>query len=311
MRSIWKYLSGHIRKDFNGLQYVLIGAFLAVSIYVNYLIDFENSILDTQRGFIKFFCRLIFFGTAYFTTLIITCIVKREQAIFSKTSFWIKSLLALSLLSLDSSVPFLKGWIDSTLPVQVQYWGYKVAINLISLFTILLPLFIFFRLYESNETHLYGIRAKHFDTRPYFQMILLMLPVLLAASFHGSFLKAYPLYRSSTAHTFLGVPELITILGYELAYGLDFITVEFLFRGFMVIGMIEILGRNSILPMAATYCFLHFGKPPGEAISSVFGGYILGVIAYETKSIWGGIIVHLGIAWTMEVIGFTQKSFST
>ena len=311
MRSIWKYLSGHIRKDFNGLQYVLIGVFLAGSIYINYLNDFENSILDTQRGFIKFFSRLIFFSTAYFTTLIITCIVKREHAVFTQASFWVKSILALSLLSLDSSVPFLRGWIDSTLPAQVQYWAYKVAINLISFFTILMPLFMFFRLYERNGTHLYGLTAKHFDTRPYFQMILFMLPVLVAASFHGSFLKAYPLYRSSTAHTFLGIPELITILGYELAYGLDFITVEFLFRGFMVIGMIEILGRNSILPMAATYCFLHFGKPPGEAISSVIGGYILGVIAYETKSIWGGVIVHLGIAWMMEIIAFTQKSFST
>jgi hypothetical protein len=311
MRSIWKYLSGHIRKDFNGLQYVLIGVFLAGSIYFNYLTDFEDSFLDAQKGFMKFFYRLIFFSTAYFTTLIITCIVKREHGIFTRASFWIKSILALSLLSLDSSVPFLKGWIDLTLPPQVQYWGYRVAVNLISFFTILLPLFIFFRLYERNQTHLYGLRAKHFDTRPYFQMIFFMLPVLIAASFHGSFLKAYPLYRSNTAHTFLGIPELITILGYELAYGLDFITVEFLFRGFMVIGMIEILGRNSILPMAATYCFLHFGKPPGEAISSVIGGYILGVIAYETKSIWGGIIVHLGIAWMMEVIAFTQKSFST
>ncbi|HEY5916263.1 MAG TPA: CPBP family intramembrane glutamic endopeptidase, partial [Chryseolinea sp.] len=290
---------------------VLIGVFLAGSIYFNYLTDFEDSFLDAQKGFIKFFCRLIYFSTAYFTTLIITCIVKREHGIFTQASFWIKSILALSLLSLDSSVPFLKGWIDSTLPPQVQYWGYRVAVNLISFFTILLPLFIFFRLYEKNETHLYGLKAKHFDTRPYFQMILIMLPVLAVASFHGSFLKAYPLYRSTTAHTFLEIPELITILGYELAYGLDFITVEFLFRGFMVIGMIEILGRNSILPMAATYCFLHFGKPPGEAISSVIGGYILGVIAYETKSIWGGIIVHLGIAWMMEVIAFTQKSFST
>lgn len=311
MRSIWNYLSDHVRKDFNGLQYLLIGIFLAGSIYFNYLTDFEDSFLDAQKGFIKFFYRLIFFCTAYFTTLIITCILKREHRIFALATFWIKSILALSLLSLDSSVPFLKGWIDLTLPPQVQYWGYRVAVNLISFFTILLPLFIFFRLYERNETHLYGLRAKHFDTRPYFQMILFMLPVLIAASFHGSFLKAYPLYRSTTAHTFLGLPELITILGYELAYGLDFITVEFLFRGFMVIGMIEILGRNSILPMAATYCFLHFGKPPGEAISSVIGGYILGVIAYETKSIWGGIIVHLGIAWMMELIAFTQKSFSS
>jgi hypothetical protein len=310
MRSIWKYLSGHIRQDFNVVQYVLIGLFLAGCIYINYLLNFENSYLDMKKGFPKFLYRLIFFSFAYFTTLAITLIVKREKGIFNKPTFWLKSLLALSLLSLDSSVPFLKGWIDSMLPPQVQYWGYRVAVNLISFFTILLPLFIFFHVYEKNETHLYGLKAKNFDTKPYFQMILIMLPILVAASFHASFLRAYPLYRSTTAHTFLGINEWFTILGYELAYGLDFITVEFLFRGFMVIGMIEILGRNSILPMAATYCFLHFGKPPGEAISSIFGGYILGVIAYETKSIWGGIIVHLGIAWMMELIAFAQKSFS-
>ena len=311
MLSIWKYLSGHLRRDFNALQYGLIGIFLADAIYFNYLTDFEDSFLDVQKGFLEFFFRLIFFSTAYFTTLIITCLLKGESKIFTQASFWIKSILALSLLSLDSSVPFLQGWIDTMLSAQIQYWAYRVSVNLISFFTILLPLYIFFQLYERDETHLYGLWAKNFDTRPYFQMILIMLPILVAASFHGSFLRAYPLYKSTMAHTFLGVPEWVTILGYELAYGLDFITVEFLFRGFMVIGMMKVLGRNSILPMAATYCFLHFGKPPGEAISSVIGGYILGVVAYETKSIWGGVIVHLGVAWMMEIIAFAQRSFST
>jgi hypothetical protein len=310
MRSIWKYLTFHLRQDFNGLQYVLTSIFLAGSIYFNYLTDFEDSFLDVQKGFLKFFYRLIFFSTAYFTTLVITCIVKRKMRVFTQVSFWIKSLLALCLLSLDSSVPFLQGWIDQMFSAQVQYWAYRVAVNLISFFTILLPLYTFFILYEKNETHLYGLRAKNFDTTPYVQMILIMLPILVAASFHGSFLRAYPLYKSTMAHSYLGVPEWVTILGYELAYGLDFITVEYLFRGFMVIGMTGILGRNSILPMAATYCLLHFGKPPGEAISSVIGGYILGVVAYETKSIWGGVIVHLGIAWMMEVVAFAQRSFS-
>jgi hypothetical protein len=193
---------------------------------------------------------------------------------------------------------------------EVSYWGFKVAINLISIFTILLPLWIFSQFFERNETRLYGLAPRHFDTRPYFQLIMIMVPILAAASFHSSFHRTYPLYKSSTVHTFLGIPEWVAVLGYEAAYGFDFITVELLFRGFMVIGMIEILGRNSILPMAATYCFLHFGKPPGEAISSAMGGYILGVIAYETKSIWGGVIVHVGIAWMMELIAFLQKSFS-
>jgi hypothetical protein len=307
MLSIWKYLSSHLRQDFNGLQYLLIGAFLTGSIYLNYRNDFQHNFLDQQTGFMKFFYRLIFFSTAYYTTLIITCLLKHKGEVFKLRSFWIKSILALSLLSLDSSVPFLQGWIDHMLSPQIQNWGYRVSVNLISFFTILLPLYIFFRFYEKNETHFYGLSAKNFDTRPYFQMILIMLPILVAASFHGSFLRTYPLYKSTMAHTFLGVPEWITVLGYELAYGLDFITVEYLFRGFMVIGTISILGRNSILPMAATYCFLHFGKPPGEAMSSVLGGYILGVVAYETRSIWGGVIVHLGVAWMMELIAFTQK----
>jgi hypothetical protein len=58
--------------------------------------------------------------------------------------------------------------------------------------------------------------------------------------------------------------------------------------------------------MISVYCFLHFGKPMGEAISSIFGGYILGVIAYNTKSISGGIIVHMGVAWMMDFFAYLQ-----
>ncbi|NBP70611.1 MAG: CPBP family intramembrane metalloprotease [Cytophagia bacterium] len=134
-----------------------------------------------------------------------------------------------------------------------------------------------------------------------------MLPLLLSASFLESFQRQYPMYKSNNAYLLLNVPEWVTALTYEIAYGLDFITVELLFRGFLVIGMIKILGRNAIVPMAVIYCMLHFGKPMGEAISSIFGGYILGVVAYETRSVWGGIIVHMGIAWLMEIIAYGQK----
>jgi membrane protease YdiL (CAAX protease family) len=116
------------------------------------------------------------------------------------------------------------------------------------------------------------------------------------------------MYKNSSAHLYMNLPEWVTVAGYEIAYGLDFITVEYLFRGFMVIGMMAILGRGAVLTMAVVYCVLHFGKPAGEAISSAFGGYILGVVAYETRSVWGGIIVHMGIAWMMELVAFGQKN---
>ena len=112
------------------------------------------------------------------------------------------------------------------------------------------------------------------------------------------------MYKTSSAHEYLKIPEWVTVVGYEIAYGLDFITVEFLFRGFMVIGMVHLLGRKSVLAMAVVYCLLHFGKPAGEAVSSLAGGYVLGAIAFETRSIWGGIIVHVGIAYMMEIVSF-------
>lgn len=136
-----------------------------------------------------------------------------------------------------------------------------------------------------------------------------MLPLIILASYNPAFIRQYPMYKTSAAHIYLGVPEWVTVAAYELAYGLDFVTVEYLFRGFMVLAMTQFLGRSAVITMAVVYCVLHFGKPAGEAMSSIFGGYILGVVAYETKSIWGGVIVHMGIAWMMEIVAFVRKGF--
>jgi len=311
MKSIWKYLTTHVREDFHATQYLLIVLFLILSIGFNYQFDFNDRFLNTQTGFLKFFYRFLFFSVAYYAASFIVNISKKQVQVFNQRAFWLRSILAIAVLSLDSSLPFLGGWLESSFDPHLYNWAYKVGVNLISFFTVCLPLFAFYFFFERNQKHLYGLRATHVDLRPYFQMLLIMLPILLVASFNSSFQRQYPMYRTSSAHTYLDVPEWVTVSVYELAYGLDFITVELLFRGFMVIGMIGVLGRSAVLPMAVTYCFLHFGKPPGEAISSVVGGYILGVIAMETRSIWGGIIVHVGIAWMMETIAFAQKAFQS
>ena len=117
------------------------------------------------------------------------------------------------------------------------------------------------------------------------------------------------MYKTSQAHVYWQLPEWVSVLIYELAYGWDFLTVEMIYRGFFVISLSALLGRSSVIAMASLYCFLHFGKPELEAVSSIFGGYILGVIALETRSIFGGVILHIGIAWMMEVFGYLQKEY--
>lgn len=304
MKKIWNYLIHHLQSDFNFLQYGVVFLFLAIAIYINYKIDFVDGVVNAQSNIIKPILYLLIFSIGYYFTLLTYSLFTKQWDFWKTKQFWIKSLLVLIVLSIDSSAPFLRTTINVLVDSQLQFWIYKISLNLMSFFVVMLPLLLYYFLHDKKEKHVYGLNPRQFDTRPYFIMLMIMLPVIVGASFHPSFLNQYPMYTNSPADEFLNVPEWVTALSYEVAYGLDFVNVEFSFRGFMVIGMMGILGRKAVLAMAVTYCFLHFGKPAGEAISSVFGGYILGVIAYETKSIWGGIIVHVGIAWMMELVAF-------
>lgn len=308
MKKIWNYLKWHFINDFHPWHYLSIAAFLITCLSLNYWFDFEDNYLETMIGYPKFFAYLVFYSVPYlFAVYLYTRHYKRPD-VWRNKNFLIKASLGLVVLSLDGSLPYVRNLVNYFSHPATQYWATKVAVNGISFFTIMLPLFVFHKKYENDQTRFYGLTAYKFDARPYFTMLAIMVPLLVTASFSEGFLRQYPMYKVSAAHIHLGIPEWVTVAGYEVAYGLDFITVELLFRGFLVIGMISILGRGSVLCMAVLYCVLHFGKPAGEAISSIFGGYILGVVAYETRSIWGGVIVHMGIAWMMEVIAFAQKS---
>jgi len=309
MKKIWKFLVHHVREDFHARTYLLIFIFLAVSIAINFRLDFEDSYLDQLKGVTKFLGHVLFYGFAYFSACLIQYFSREgDHAFLKQRDFWVRSLLAIGLLALDGSQPYLHEVINARVSPQLQFWAYKMLTNLVGLVNITIPLLLFHHYYDKRQNDYYGLRPHHFDTRPYFVLLLLMLPLIISASFNGSFVRQYPMYKSTGAHIALGVPEWVTVAGYELVYGFDFVNVELLFRGFLVIGMVAVLGRQAVLSMAVVYCYLHFGKPAGEAISSIFGGYILGVVAYETRSIWGGIIVHVGIAWTMELVAFIQKS---
>ncbi len=308
MKKIWQFLVHHLREDFNPKQYFSTAAFLVVCLSLNYVFDFEDNYLEPLHNWTKFYAYVIFYSIPYFTAIYIFAHFKNRMEIFSLREFWIKSLFGILLLSLDASMPYLGESIDAVTPARAQFWAFKVAVNGASFFTVFIPILVFYYVFEKNETHRYGLSAYKFDARPYFTMLLIMFPLIVAASFNASFTRQYPMYKVSSAHTALGIEEWITVAIYEIAYGLDFVTVEYLFRGFFVIAMSGLLGRGAVITMAVLYCVLHFGKPAGEAMSSIFGGFILGVVAYETKSVWGGIIVHMGIAWTMELVAFIKKS---
>jgi hypothetical protein len=160
--------------------------------------------------------------------------------------------------------------------------------------------------FDKKIEGLYGLCKNATHVKTYFYAFLIMLPFLIATSYTPDFLNAYPQYR---VWNYAGAFQLPTWLNgtiYEILYAIDFINIELFFRGAMVIGLTCVLGPRAVLPMVVFYCTIHFGKPIGETISSVFGGYLLGALAYQTKHIWGGVVAHIGIAITMEIMGFVH-----
>ena len=308
MRKILHYLKQHLKEDFNPVIYTSIGIFLSICILLNFTFDFEDRFLDTRPGIQRFFFFFITHAIAYYVPVGLYTLIKKESALHSM-GFWTKSSFALVLLSLDRSNLILMPMVNEAMQPQLQFYASKITNNLSGAFFLIMPFLFFYRMFESNQGHRYGLNGKKFNSTPYFLILLFMIPVIAFASFLPSFIDQYPMYLSTNAHKYWGIPEWITVAGYEFSYGINFISIEFFYRGLMVIGMTSFLGRSSVLCMTSLYCFLHFGKPMGEAISSIFGGFTLGVIAYETRTIWGGVIAHIGIAWMMEIAGYVQSLF--
>jgi len=307
MKKIAGIILRHWKEDFHAGQYLFIGIFLAGAIAFNYAIDFEDSFLVRLKGWTKLGGYLLFFGIPYMISILSLVVFKKQKGLLRNSRFWLFTAMGIGVLSIDSSLPYLTNLLQLWLAPELHVWSYKVIGNAISFLTIVAPLLLFCSYDQINKSNGYGIYSGSFDYKPYLTMILLMIPLLALASQMPSFQRKYPLYIETFANEYLGVDAWVTVAGYEIAYGAGFFTVEFLFRGFFVIGMAQFLGRGSVLSMCVIYCFLHFAKPGGEAISSIFGGYILGSIAYETRNIRGGFMVHVAIAWLMELFAYLAK----
>jgi hypothetical protein len=228
--------------------------------------------------------------------------------------FWLHTGIGWAAYGFYAGFYGYNAWSQKLLGGNIYVFAYYCLSNLHSLLTLVLPLYLYYKLIDREPSYFYGLQPKREGLAVYATLMLIMVPIVAFASFQPSFLDFYPTYKDTIANEYLGVPEWVTALIYELCYGWDFLPTELMFRGFLIIGLSRIIGNNgnkaqsgAILPMVVAYASIHFGKPLGETISSVFGGYLLGVLALYTRSIWGGLLIHLSIAWLMDGAAFLQR----
>lgn len=193
-------------------------------------------------------------------------------------------------------------------PVWDNYWQHIIYWPLLTVITLFI-VYIIWRKFDKRDQPFYGAGTKNMNWKPYWLMLLIMLPLVAAASTQPDFLAYYPKLYAVTGVNNEGGLHWWHKLLFELSYGSDFINIEFFFRGFLILAFAKWAGKDAILPMACFYCTIHFGKPMGECISSFFGGMILGIVVYNTRSVFGGLMVHLGIAWLMEAGGYIGNAF--
>ena len=129
----------------------------------------------------------------------------------------------------------------------------------------------------------------------YLAMFALFLPVLIIVSKTESFTHTYPFYKKANRSWF-------DLLMWEGMYVLQFLSLEFFFRGFLLQGVRRQLGVNALFVMIIPYCMIHYGKPLPETIGAILAGILLGTMAMRARSIWGGVIIHVLVAVTMDML---------
>lgn len=292
------------------LGYLLsILIFVSGYIFIEYrsgiasVLTFETpGILST--GIVKYLTFLCPFLIAY----LLYSFFYKDYSNWSKPLFWFLVFSAPLVFSFRSLMPFLSDEIYAQVPTgRTAFFYYRCIIVLCRDLAIFLPILIYWFWMDKAKMPLYGFTLKKYDAKPYLILLLLMIPLVLTASFQGDFMNQYPKGFSLEPLNIENSGDRPYFFIYELFYGFDFVFIEFFFRGFLLLAFYRHFGWSCLMPMACFYVSIHFGKPLGETISSFFGGSILGILAIRTGSIAGGIIVHLGVAWLMEITALLHK----
>ncbi len=180
---------------------------------------------------------------------------------------------------------------------QLAFWAVVVITSYV------LPPVLVIRFVLRERVRDYGLRVRGIrpHLRAYAVLYAVAAPLIVAASFTASFQDRYPFFHPASGHSLWPY-----LYAWWLLYWLQFCALEFFFRGFLLHGLAPRLGWAAIFAMALPYNMLHYGKPMPEALAAIIGGIVLGSLSLKTRSVWWGAVLHISIAFTMDVCALTH-----
>jgi membrane protease YdiL (CAAX protease family) len=149
----------------------------------------------------------------------------------------------------------------------------------------------------------FKLRGAFADGWVYIVMFAVMVPLVLWMSATARFQQTYPFYHPPPGP--LGRDFLL----WEACYAVQFVGLEFFFRGFLVHGLKHRFGAYAIPVMTVPYCMIHFGKPLPETLSAIVAGLALGFMSLKTRSVALGAAIHITVAVCMDLASLWRQGF--
>lgn len=160
--------------------------------------------------------------------------------------------------------------------------------------------------------HYYTFTAyKYWDRFIFYFVIPLLAILILFRENPKEYGFSFGDWKLGLTYTLLGILVMAPIL-YYLASGnatmksyyeglfpglpwntfLDLIGWEFFFRGWILFAYLRRFGHDALWLQAVPFALAHIGKPDVETLSTIFGGFAFGWVAYRTKSFVWSFLIH-------------------
>ncbi len=146
---------------------------------------------------------------------------------------------------------------------------------------LIVPLLIILLVFRENPSH-YGFTLGDWKTGLLLTVvgIILIAPVLWIVGRGGGMRSYYEAQLSGLPwNTFL-----------------DLFGWEFFFRGFITLAYVRKFGPEGLWLQAVPFALAHIGKPEVETLSTIFGGFAFGWVAYRTRSFVYPFLIHWFVA---------------
>lgn len=184
---------------------------------------------------------------------------------------------------------------------ELYGYGYWVLARVVGY--VVVPIALWRLLFREASILDMGLRTRGFLSHLglYALSLTVVLAAMLVVGRQADFANYYPFYKLASRSWF-------DLLVWEAIYFIQFLALEFYFRGFLLESLRHTMGSSAIFAIAVPYCMIHYGKPYLETHGAIIAGVVLGSLAMKTRSIYAGFLVHIAVAGTMDCMALIGRN---